>query len=100
MTERTCLSSTQLIGLIAVNLAPAVRNTDGRWRSAWKAFPAEGVSEEDLCTLRDEGLIEMTPTVALVTDFGRRVLQADGGPGPYTAMPARPGTQDAHLSLQ
>lgn len=100
MSEFTCLSSAQLLGLIAVNLAPVVPGRDGRWRSTWKSFPAEGVSEEDLRHLSDEGLIEMTSTVAVVTDFGRTVIQTEGSPGPFYVAPAMRGTQNAHTSVQ
>jgi hypothetical protein len=45
-------------------------------------------------------LIEWTGSVAITTDAGREVLQTGQWLRPFAAVPARSGTQSAHMSLQ
>jgi len=94
------LSTDQLLALMTVNIGPIWRCSDRRWRSAWRGFPADGMADDDITFLSREGLIEWTGSVAIATDSGRSVLQTGQWLRPFAAVPARSGTQSAHMSLQ
>ena len=94
------LTTDQLLALMALNYGPAKRCSDGRWRSEWKSFPAEGISEVDIGSLWRAGLIEWTGSVAVATETGRLILKEGEWLRPFDATPARSGTQSPHMSLQ
>ncbi len=94
------LTTDQLLALMALNYGPAKRCSDGRWRSEWKSFPAGGISEADIGTLWQAGLIEWAGNVAVATEAGRSILKDGVWLRPFDATPARSGTQSPHLSLQ
>jgi len=100
MIEYRELSTEQLLALMTVNIAPIWKCSDRRWRSTWKGFPTEGICDDDVTFLWKEGLIEWSGSVALATDAGREILQTGQWLRPFAAVPARGGTQSAHLSLQ
>ncbi len=98
--EYRALTTNQLLALMAVNYGPAQRHSDGRWRSAWKHFPAEGIADEDISALWKAALIEWAGTVAVTTESGRLTLGAGEWLKPFDAIPAKTGNQAAHLSIQ
>ena len=86
------LSKTHLLVLLAANLEPLKRFSDGRWRTADRHFPPEGLAATDVEELEANGFVECYPGSALISDKGRAVLKADptsvrlssGGPAkPY-----------------
>jgi hypothetical protein len=100
MVERAQLSAAQLLALIAANLAPIERCSDGQWRTGTRQFPSEGVAEDDVVALWRLRLVERTPTGAIITDLGRTVLLSrENADDASTATPAQSGTQDATLSV-
>jgi hypothetical protein len=84
------LTSSQLLALIAVNLAPLTLRSDGHWRSAWRDFPDAGITEADMLVLAAEGLIDRTPRGAVITVRGRELLerhqQVNAGPSATPAL--------------
>jgi hypothetical protein len=99
MTAFWELPKSHLLVLMAAQLEPLRRCSDGRWRSVAKHFPVEGLSEIDIDEVEAEKLIEFCPLGAIVTERGRRVM--DGGEvGGIFQTGARLAEREAHRSVQ
>jgi hypothetical protein len=94
------LPTTLLLALIAVNLEPLIRCSDGRWRSAARQFPSGGIADEDMEELGIGRLVEFFRSGAIVTDRGRAYLQNSNLRGEFAQAPARLATREAHYSMQ
>ncbi|MBV9569668.1 MAG: hypothetical protein JO056_00300 [Alphaproteobacteria bacterium] len=92
----------QLLALIAANLEPLRKCSDGRWRSLARCFPADGLSQDDLDEVESEQLIEYCPLGAIITDKGRAVLYPRTAAELPAALTAARASEDhaAHHSLQ
>ena len=71
------LPKTHLLVLLAANLEPLRCFSDGRWRTASRHFPPEGLAPSDIDEMEARGLVESCPGGALLSAKGRAVLQAD-----------------------
>lgn len=95
------LSTNQLLALVAANIAPLVRCSDGRWRASWRNFPDSGVAETEVRFLMQERLVECAGNTAIVTGRGRQLIESCQSRSPsFAALPAMTGTEAAHRSLQ
>jgi len=100
MKDEFGLPAGELLALIAVNLEPLRKCSDGLWRSATRNFPADGITENQVATLCANGLVEWCQDVAIVTDAGRSSPQTGIWTKNFPATPARAGNLAAHFSLQ
>ncbi|MBV8978341.1 MAG: hypothetical protein JO261_07770 [Alphaproteobacteria bacterium] len=71
------LPKTHLLVLLAASLGPLRRFSDGRWRTAERHFPPEGLASSDIEQLEANGLVETCPGGALISEQGRAVLCVD-----------------------
>jgi len=94
------LSKSQLLALMAVNIAPLRRCSDGLWRAHWNEFPDCGIAVDDIFLLCSAGFVEMTHAGAIVTEEGQSVMQFGQALESPTVTPALRGLQDAHVTLQ
>jgi hypothetical protein len=95
------LPKAHLLVLMAAQLEPLRRCSDGRWRSVARHFPVEGIEEVDIDEVEAEKLIEFCPLGAIVTERGRRMLDGgreDGGGVFQTG--ALLAEREAHRSVQ
>ena len=99
MTAFWELPKTHLLVLMAAQLEPLMRCSDGRWRSVAKHFPVEGLAETDIDEVEAERLIEFCPLGAIVTERGRRMLDGDADM-PHFQIGARQAEREAHRSVQ
>jgi hypothetical protein len=94
------LPTSVLLGLIAANLEPLVRCSDGRWRSCRRGVPNHGLAWEDVEDLERGRLVECWCDGAVITDLGRTLLSSMRSSGTSLQTPARLTDREAHPSLQ
>jgi hypothetical protein len=87
-----------LLGLLAADLEPLMRCSDGRWRSVERFFPPEGLSHTNVKRLEAEHLIERSSGLAILTDQGKTLLRNSQWSAEFPKVPAV--SNEPHLSLQ